>query len=96
MDINKYPEKFRFWSVDEVSECVSGITQATTTELWDIIVEAEKAGTAKPLGGDGSDGTTEEPIVSDGEYATDLPAAWPKLSEAARRNIHEAAENHDY
>lgn len=91
MNIESPPESLNHYSVDEVAECVSGITKETYAELWKALEEAEDAGTAKPLGGDGSDGTTEEPIYSEGEYGSDLVAAWPKLSEAARRNIHEVA-----
>jgi len=91
LDITKTPEALSYFSVDEVAECVEGITPDTYTELWKCLEEADKAGTAKPMGGDGSDGTTEEPIISSGTYGSDLVAAWPKLSEAARRNICEAA-----
>lgn len=91
MNIENPPEIFVHYSADEVAECVSGITPETYAELWNALGEAEAAGTAKPLGGDGSDGTTEEPIVSSGEYGSDLVSVWPKLSEAARTNIHEAA-----
>ena len=91
IDITQPPGKLRYHSVDEVAECVSGLTDATYSELWATLEEAHKAGNAKPLGGDGSDGTIEEPVVTSGEYDSDLAAAWPKRSEAARRNIHEAA-----
>ena len=86
--MDKAPESLRHYSVDEVAECVSGITTDTYAELWNYLGKAENP---KPMGGDGSDGTTEEPIVSSGEYGTDLVAAWPHLSEAARQNIRECA-----
>jgi hypothetical protein len=92
MNLTHPPERFTHYSVDEVAECVPGITEETYAELWNALGEAEAAGTAKPLGGDGSDGTIEEPVISSGEYGSDLVAAWPKLSEAARANIHEAAK----
>ena len=92
IDITQPPGKLRYHSVDEVAECVSGLTDVTYAELWSALEEAHKAGNATPLGGDGSDGTIEEPVITSGEYDSDLAAAWPKLSEAARRNIHEAAE----
>jgi hypothetical protein len=91
LDTTKAPEAFSHLSVDEVAECVEGITTDTYQELWKSLEEAHKAGTAKPLGGDGSDGTIEEPVITSGSYGSDLVAAWPKLSEAARRNICEAA-----
>ena len=91
LDITKAPEAFSHFSVDEVAECVEGITKETYAELWQSLEDAHKAGTAKPLGGDGSDGTIEEPVITSGSYDSDLVAAWPKLSEAARRNICEVA-----
>jgi len=89
--MKQLPESLRCWSVDEVAECINGITAETSQELWNLLREADEAGKAKPIGGDGSNGTTEEPIVSSGEYASDLAAAWPKLSEKARENITESA-----
>jgi len=94
-DLSKVPDGFETWSADEVAECVQGITPATSDELWEAVVKSEKAGTAKPLGGDGSDGTTEIPIVSSGEYGTDLVAVWPRLSLEARTNIHECYERRE-
>ena len=98
VDLSKPPSCYEYWSVDEVSECAAGIDDRTTRELWDALHESVQAGTAKPMGGDtctpsspGKIGTTEEPIVSNGQYGTDLVAAWPKLSEHARKNIHRAA-----
>jgi hypothetical protein len=92
-DIEHPPEAFVYYTVDEVAETVSGISSDTYAELWDILIEAEIHGTAKPLGGDGSNGTAEEPIVSSGEYASDLVSAWSKLSKEAKVNIHKAAKN---
>lgn len=91
-DLSSPPESLEHYSADEVAECVSGISKETYAELWNALGEAEAAGTAKPLGGDGSDGTIEEPVITSGEYGSDLVAIWPRLSEAARRNIHQAAE----
>lgn len=91
-DLDKPPERLETWSVDEVAECLSGIASGTYDELWKCMVDAEASGTDKPLGGDGSNGTTEIPIVSSGEYESDLVAAWPKLSEEARRNIIQCAK----
>jgi hypothetical protein len=90
-NLAKPPERLETWSVDEVAECLEGITSDVYDELWKCMADAEAAGTDKPLGGDGSDGTSEEPIVSSGEYGSDLVAAWPELSDEARRQIHEAA-----
>lgn len=89
---DKAPERLETWSADEVAECIDGITSETYDELWKAVSESEQAGTAKPSGGDGSDGTFEEPVVTTGEYGTDLVAVWPKLTPAARQNIHEASD----
>jgi hypothetical protein len=91
-DISQVPEEFKYYSVDEVAECVDGITSDTYKELWAALEAAHKAGTAKPMGGDGSWGTIEETVITSGAYGSDIAAAWPRLSEDARRNICEAAE----
>lgn len=85
------PEKLRHYSLDEVAETVSGITEETYVELWETLAKAEEEGKAKPLGGDGTGGTTEEPIVSSGEYGSDLVAGWKHLSAEAKANIVAAA-----
>lgn len=79
-----------FMTLDEVAECVDGISKDTYDELWRVH-ESVREG-RKPLGGDGSDGTTEEPIHST-DYANNIGPAWNKLSEAAQRNINEAFAN---
>jgi hypothetical protein len=85
------PRSLACWSVDEVAECLP-VTSATYTELWEALESAHKAGTAKPCGGDGSDGTMEEPEASSGEYGSDLASAWPSLSDAAKLDICNAAK----
>jgi hypothetical protein len=93
-DYDKVPDGLETWSMDEVSECLNGLPASASDELWKLVSESEQAGTDKPLGGDGSDGTTEEPIVSSGEYGTDLAVGWPQLSLETRIAIYEAAERH--
>ncbi len=78
-----------FMTADEISECVDGITKETSRELWAVATECSMDKTAKPLGGDGSDGTTEEPIHSE-DYANQPKQFWPKLTEAAQANINDA------
>jgi hypothetical protein len=90
-DLPAVPDNLRHYSLDEVAETVSGITEETYVELWETLAKSEEAGTAKPLGGDGAGGTTEEPIVSDGHYGSDLVSGWPHLSPEARANIVAAA-----
>ena len=84
--INKLPENLRYWSCDEVAECLS-VTHSTYEELWSALEKAHAAGKAKPIGGDGSNGTIEEPEVTSGEYDSDLVAVWPMLSDAAQKDI---------
>ena len=91
IDLTKPPEKLQTWAVDEVAECLEGITTEVYNELWQCLADAHAAGKAKPLGGDGSNGTIEEPVITSGEYDSDLAAAWPKLSEEAKQQIHAAA-----
>jgi len=93
--MEKPPGSLEYYSVDEVAETIAGITPETYQELWLLLSKADEAGTAKPLGGDGSNGTTEEPIISNGGYGSDLVAAWPHLSEASRKNIEECAPKED-
>lgn len=87
--MNPIPEHLKHWSLDEVAECLEGLSQETYSELWEMLELAEHK---KPLGGDGSNGTTEEPLITEGEYDSDLAAAWPKLSAESRLNIAQAAE----
>jgi len=86
------PDGLRYWSADEAAECLPSLSEATYAALWKVVSESEAAGTDKPPGGDGSDGTTEEPIVSDGQYGTDLVAAWDSLTEDMKIEICLAAK----
>lgn len=102
-DLSEVPEAFRHLSADDVAErCISsadGNFGDTVRQLWESLGNSVEQGTAKPVGGDhtepsspGKVGSTEEPIVSSGEYGSDLVAVWPSLSEAARRCICNAAK----
>ena len=88
--MKQVPELLRHWSLDEVAECLDGLTSESYADLWQTLSEAEQAGKAKPPGGDGSDGTFEEPVITSGEYGSDLVAGWPLLKESTRINIIEA------
>lgn len=90
--LEEAPGSLETWSVDEVAECLEGISMDTYQELWAALAASEQNGTMKPSGGDGSDGTFEEPVITSGEYGSDLVAAWPKLSDKAKLDIHNAAE----
>jgi len=90
------PENLKYYSADEVAECFEGLSECSYNELWQFVEDAEEAGTAKPQGGDGSDGTTEEPIVSSGEYGTDLVSIWDRLSDETKRDIVKVSNNPKY
>ena len=87
------PQNLKYYSLDEVAECVTGIAEETYADLWRVLSLAK---TPKPAGGDGTAGTTEEPIVSCGEYDTDLAAGWKHLTETSRANICAAAQKMEW
>lgn len=80
----------KFWTLDECAECL-GVNAATYAELWRVhAMLCDKfypGANMKPTGGDGSNGTTEEPIHST-EYDNNIGKAWKHLSEDARRNLN--------
>ena len=79
------PEGLKYWTADEVAECLSGIGPDLYRKLWEILNEAENP---TPLGGDGSNGTVETP---DGrlELDNDDKAGhwWAKLTQAEQTTI---------
>ena len=81
----KLPSYFQYWTADEVAEC-SGVNEDTCSELWWKMGEED----LKPLGGDGSNGTTEEPIHSD-SYGNSMPQVWPRLSPESQAEVRRAA-----
>jgi len=83
----KIPTGLEYWTADEIAECLSGISTATSRRLWEFVGSDKD----KPLGGDGSDGTTEIPIVDD-SYGNQPKAFWPKLTEAEKEEITKAYE----
>ena len=83
------PTGLEYWTADEIAECISGISKATYGRLWGFV----GSNNDKPLGGDGSDGTTEIPIVDD-SYGNQPRAFWPKLTKAEREEITKAYEAH--
>jgi len=83
------PQGLEYWTADEIAECLSGITHTTYVRLWEIVAECEQNGTAKPLGGDGSDGTTELPIVAD-SYSNQPHSFWTALTPAQQQEIASA------
>ena len=82
------PEGLKYWTADEVAECLSGIGPDLYRKLWDILAEAKNP---TPLGGDGSNGTVETP---DGRLDEDnddkAPHWWSKLTAAEQVTIRDA------
>jgi len=83
------PEGLGYRTADEVAECLEGVSSETYSRLWAVTSEVEQAGKAKPLGGDGSNGTCEEPIVSNG-YDNSMKNVWKKLTPAERQELADA------
>lgn len=79
------------WTADEIAECWDGLSDDTMRELWTITTDASNAGTAKPLGGDGTGGTREFPEYDD-SHANCMKQAWDLLCERAQREINAAAQ----
>ena len=79
------PERLKYWTADEVAECLSGIGPDLYRKLWNILAEAKNP---TPLGGDGSNGTVETP---DGRLDEDnddkAPHWWGKLNETEQRAV---------
>ena len=79
------PPEIAYETADGIAECYNGITEGTYRELWGSTNRASAAGTAQPMGGDGTNGTVETPCV--GGYSNEMEAVWPTLTEAAKQNI---------
>jgi hypothetical protein len=77
------PKAVDFYTLDQIAECFDGIPKPLYAKLWQLTSEAEKAKTAQPLGGDGSNGTTEIPIVG-GDYDNVLGNAWSKFTDVEK------------
>jgi hypothetical protein len=72
------PEGLKYWTADEVAECLSGIGPDLCSKLWDILSAAKNP---TPLGGDGSNGTVEEPHERyDDDHDDQAPNWWGKLT----------------
>jgi hypothetical protein len=89
--MTKCPSSLDIVRLDELAECYDGISMALSTKLWRLTSEASEAGRAQPLGGDGSNGTTEIPIVG-GDYDNLVGNAWHHFTEEERAEIVKAAE----
>ena len=78
------PKGLEYWTADEIAECL-GVSLATGSRLWSFL----DSGNDKPLGGDGSNGTTEIPI-HDHRYGNQPEAFWTKLTAAEQEEITKA------
>lgn len=84
----KCPEEIGYITLDTIAECYS-VSDELYGKLWCLTREAERAGKAQPLGGDGSNGTTEIPIVG-GKYDNVLEYAWHKFTKEEQKELVEA------
>ena len=91
--MSKIPEGIEYWTADEIAECLDDISHSTYVRLWQIVSETEKNDTAKPLGGDGSNGTTEIPIVDD-SYGNQPHAFWDSLTTEQQKEIQDSYEKY--
>lgn len=83
--MKKCPEEFAWVQIDTIAECYD-IPMALYTKIWGILGELEAAGKASPVGGDGSDGTIEEPVIGAG-YADELSKCWRRFTAEEQRQI---------
>ena len=85
---NNIPAGLNCWTADEVAECLSGIGPAIYSKLWDILIAAK---TPTPLGGDGSNGTVEEPHERyDDDHDDKSSHWWWKLTPAEQATIRDS------
>lgn len=89
------PEDLEYWTADEVAECLpyhstlgKEAGDALYSKLWGFLVEASDAGTATPLGGDGTNGTVEHPCGRMNLENTDKARHWwARLDPAEQRAV---------
>ena len=93
------PEQFTYWTADEIAECLFPATLTVAqrdvvyVKLWSFVNEAAKAGTATPLGGDGSNGTVETPDGRLDPANTDKAPHWWHRLEAFEQRAYCLAMN---
>lgn len=86
----KMHEMLEFWTADEIYNCLPlpGISgRRLGRKLMNITNLAENA---TPMGGDGSDGTVEEPSGRLGDFDDQAPAFWDRLTESEQLMINMA------
>lgn len=77
------PDGLEYWTADELANCLGGLSESTFQRLCEISVSSTNR---KPLGGDGSNGTTEIPIVDDC-YGNQPRNFWPQLTREQQQQI---------
>lgn len=88
MELLECPKEIDWYTLDTIAECFD-VSKELYSKLWDLTSESENAGTAQPLGGDGSNGTTEIPIIG-GDYSNVLGKAWGRFSTEEQTEILKA------
>lgn len=89
----KMPDAVEFMTADEVAETLDDVEEDAYFELWHVTKEAEKAGTSRPLGGDGTDGTREDPdVLTETHHANCMPTCWAGLSDETKRVVIDAVK----
>ena len=89
----KCPKDIDWMTLDTIAECHQ-VSKELYAKLWRITAECEQAGTAQPLGGDGSNGTTEIPIVGGG-YANELGPAWHRFTKEEQQELIKAIDSYE-
>ncbi len=98
------PKQFVYWTADEIENCIDPTGEydgALTEEQWHAVMnklaaftcEAIDAGTATPLGGDGSNGTVETPDGRLDPANTDKAPHWWHRLEAFEQRAYCLAYN---
>jgi len=84
------PSALEFYTADEAAECLP-VSNRLSGKLWSILAECENK---TPLGGDGSNGTSELPDVrSDTRYDDKAGHWWSLLTEEEQQEIAAALRN---
>lgn len=83
---NNCPSDIDFLTCDQIAECYDGISKDLYKKLWEITSAASNAGKAQPLGGDGSNGTVEYPMICS-SYDNNLKQAWQYFTPDERKLI---------
>lgn len=87
------PKYIDWITLDTIAECYP-VSKELYKKLWELTAEAERANKAQPLGGDGSDNTTEIPIYG-GIYDNVLKHAWNKFTEDEQKELIKALNEED-